>query len=465
MLLFDSLSQEKQKLIIKNNTINMYVCGPTVYDYLHLGNFRGAILFNALRNFLESLGYTVNFAYNYTDVDDKIIEKAKELNWPALKVSDHFINEFKKDYINLKLKPHTINPKVSDYIPQMVSYIQEIINQGNAYEVQGSVYIKRHNFDQVGLLSKRDINQGLSSEKNDLEGKLHPSDFALWKAAKEGEISWPSPWGNGRPGWHIECSVMIYEIFKGQELDIHGGGLDLLFPHHENECYQCLAHGQKSLSKLWIHNQMLNFDGKKMSKSLGNVLTGREFIEKHSGELLKFIMLSHHYRSIIDFGPKSVDSARNKLARIYYTMKKAQGKGSLTHGFNSLKEKVNQALEDDFNTPVVMGYIYEAMNEFYKNEKEGENFLFFMKSLGEVLSLFQEDPEKYMNYLDNQDLEKIGLTSLEIENLILQRQNHRKNKDYKKSDDVRRELVEKGINLLDTKSGTSWEVIRKDEKD
>lgn len=462
MRLYNSLTKTKQEFITKNkNVVNMYVCGPTVYDYLHLGNFRGAIFFNALRNFLEYQGYKVNFAYNYTDVDDKIITRAKEKNISALELSDFFIKEFEADYKKLKLQPHTYNPKVSQYIPQMIKYIEEIIAKGNAYENNGSVYIRRSKFSSVGLLSGRDVNQGLVSNKNEISEKEHPSDFALWKASASDEIGWESAWGKGRPGWHLECSVMIHDLFQGQELDIHGGGLDLMFPHHENECYQCIAHGELNVANFWVHNQMLNYDGQKMSKSLGNTLTGRDFINTNSGELLKFIMLSHHYRSIIDFGPKAVENSRIQLGKIYFAMKKAQNKGKVSDDFHDLKLKTQEALNDDFNTPEVMTLIHESMSRFYKDENQGANFLDFIKFLGQIFNLFQEDSMAYSKYLDTQDLNKIGLSEGDILNIIEKRNILRKEKNYTQADDLRKFLIDKGINLLDVKDDTFWEIIRK----
>lgn len=441
----------------------MYVCGPTVYDYLHVGNFRGAIFFNLVRNFLESQGYEVNFAYNFTDVDDKIINKANELKISALEVSEKFIQEFLTDYTNLKLKPHTFNPKVSEFIPQMISYVEEIIAKNMAYEDRGSVYLRRSHLPSVGCLSGRDINQGLTSEKNDTEHKEHEADFALWKGAKEGEISWDSPWGKGRPGWHLECSVMIYEIFKGQSLDIHGGGLDLLFPHHENEINQCLAHGESELARYWMHNNRLNLGDKKMSKSLGNVMTGRKFITDHSGEVLKFIILTHQYRSLIDFSEKNIEVQTNLLARFYQAIKKAHKQKTDSQKpdlFDSLWKKTNEALADDFNTPQAFSYLYEALNQFNKSPKYAASFLELITKFGNIFSLFQEDSTSYLQYLDNKELIKLAITEDEIQDLINQRKQYRDNKDYANSDKVRLELVNRGINLLDYPQGTDWEIIR-----
>lgn len=466
--IYNSQSKNKEEFkTLSPKVVNMYVCGPTVYDYLHVGNFRGAIFFNMVRNFLESQGYKVNYAYNFTDVDDKIINKAIEMNKPALEVSEFFINEFLSDYKTLHLKPHTFNPKVSEFIPQMIKYVEEIISKNMAYVDNGSVYLRRSHLPHIGCLSGRDINQGLMGEKNHSENKEHEADFALWKGAKQGEISWSSPWGEGRPGWHLECSVMIYELFKGQPLDIHGGGLDLLFPHHENEVNQCLAHGEHSLANFWMHNNMLNLGDKKMSKSLGNVLTGRSFMEEHSGEVLKFIILSHHYRSLIDFKPDNIQIQTNLLAKFYQSIKKAHKTKTETQAnnlFDGLFEKFNQSIADDFNTPEAFSHLYEAVNQLNKSPKFSASFIELFRKVGNVLNLFQEDPVLFLDYLDKKELQKIGISQNEIEDLIAQRNNFRSNKDFANSDKIRADLVAQGINLLDYPTGTEWEVIRSVEK-
>jgi cysteinyl-tRNA synthetase len=431
-----------------------------------VGNFRGAIFFNFLARYLRAQGYTVNFAYNFTDVDDKIITKAKELNQPALAVSEFFIQEFLQDFQSLKLDPHTFNPKVSDYIPQMIRYVEQILAHQMAYVDQdGSVYLRRSQLPNPGLLSKRDINEGLMGDKNHDHGKEHEADFALWKGAKAGEISWPSPWGLGRPGWHLECSVMIHELFKGQVLDIHGGGLDLLFPHHENELNQCLAHGEASLlARYWLHNQMLNLGAAKMSKSLGNIQTGRDFMAKHSGEVLKYIILSHHYRSIIDFSEEQILRNTKDLHKFYQTLQRAQ-----THQSNSqaknlldhLKVKAVTALEDDLNTPLLFSFLHEAVTAFNKAPKTlASSFIQLLtQDLGPLLGLFQEPIVEYNDYLNQKAITRLGITQAEIEACIQLRKQFRQNKNYAESDRLRSELTARGINLLDSPQGTTWEVI------
>lgn len=468
MKIFNSQTNQKENFTTQTpGVVNMYVCGPTVYDLLHVGNFRGAIVFNLMRNFLEHLGYQVNFAYNYTDVDDKIIAKAKSLNQTALEVSEHFIQEFIHDFNSLKLKPHTFNPKVSDYIPQMIEYVQKILDNNLAYLTpDGSVYLRRHRLPNPGLLSGRDINEGQSGEKNSTSDKEHEADFALWKGAKPGEPSWPTPWGlPGRPGWHLECSVMIYSLFPGQILDIHGGGIDLLFPHHENELNQCLAHGEPSLAKFWVHNNLLNMGQQKMSKSLGNIQTGREFITKHSGEVLKYIILSHHYRSVIDFSPEQIKRLTNQLGKFYQTLVRAETLTTDTQDsklFDSLKIKALEALTDDFNTPELFGYLFEAISVFNKQPQKYAKALItlFTQYLGPVLSLFQENLTIFNKFLTDQALIELHLTTKEIEDQIQLRQEFRKNKDYQASDKIRENLVQRGINLLDLPNRTDWEIIR-----
>lgn len=445
----------------------MYVCGPTVYDLLHVGNFRGAIFFNLLSNFLRKKGLDVNFVYNFTDVDDKIIKKAQEVNKDPLFVSEHFISEFKNDFNSLGLTAHTFNPKVSEFIPEMISYIEDIFSKGLAYKTKdGSVYLRRHKLGDKGPLSGRDINEGLTGEKNSLDEKEHESDFALWKGAKEGEISWASPWGQGRPGWHLECSVMIHEIFLGETLDIHGGGIDLLFPHHENEMHQCCAHGQKTLANFWVHNNLLNMGSQKMSKSLGNVLTGRSFIEDHSAEVLKFIILSHHYRSVIDFSPEQIERFTNQLGRLYQVLARAKSLKEDNQDenlFSDIKTKFFEALEDDLNTPVAFSYLFEAVSKFNKSPVKHAKALYklFTQDVGPMMALFQEDAFNYNRYLTNKALQKLNISEVEIDEIIEARHIFRGMKDYESSDRLRKELVDRGINLLDLPGGrTDWEVIR-----
>jgi cysteinyl-tRNA synthetase len=345
----------------------------------------------------------------------------------------------------------------------MIKYVQTILDKNLAYIDSGSVYLRRSSLDQVGCLSGRHIEYGLLGEKNHNEHKEHDADFALWKAAKDCEIAWSAPWGSGRPGWHLECSVMIHEIFKTQSLDIHGGGLDLLFPHHENEIYQCKAHGEETLATYWMHNNMLNFGDKKMSKSLGNVLTGRKFISEQSGELLKYVILSHHYRTVIDFSEQSIKEHEKQLAKFYQSIKKAKKLETNIQEeslFDYLKLKIDAALADDFNTPLAFSYIYEANNFLNKNAKYAKSYLNLISYFGNIFSLFEEDAIEYLSYLDTKELKSLNVTLAEIEGAIKKRKEYRDNKQYDLADEVRKDLLKKNIALLDYASDTEFEIIR-----
>lgn len=462
LVIYNSLTKNKDRFkSITPGLVNMYVCGPTVYDYLHIGNFRGAIFFNLVRNFLEYSGYKVVFSYNYTDVDDKIINRANEKNISTEELSQFFIKAFEDDYKLLKLNPHTHNPKVSEYIPQMIDFVQTILSRGLAYELDGSVYLRRHKLAPIGKLSNRNIFKGLSGEKIIEVKKEHPSDFALWKAAKPGEVSWNSPWGAGRPGWHLECSVMIHELYRGKTLDIHGGGNDLLFPHHENEIHQCEAHSEHDLANFWMHNNMLDLGGTKMAKSVGNIITGHAFIQEHSAELLKFIMLSHHYRSVIDFSPEQIKHHKNQLSKIYALIKRASTnpKGQ-PQQMNDLKAKIVESLNDDFNTPAAFTHLYEAMNRFNKNEKLASSFLEIIQLFKDVANLFVEDPVAFSREIDLKDLKQLNISEENIVQQIALRKELRNSKNYIAADEIRTNLLKYGIELIDFSENTGWTIVR-----
>ncbi|MEK6555963.1 MAG: cysteine--tRNA ligase, partial [Bdellovibrionota bacterium] len=363
--IYNTLTRKKEEFTtLEPGKVRMYVCGPTVYDFLHVGNFFGAIFFNLVRNWLEKSGYQVTYVYNYTDVDDKIIDRAKKENVEAKEISEKFIMEFEKDYKRLHLKAHSKNPRVSEFMDEIVAFVKDLVDNKKAYELNGDVYFDVPGFKDYGKLSNKTIDDLVAGHRIDVnEKKRHVSDFALWKKAKEGEPSWPSPWGHGRPGWHIECSAMNYAIF-GEQIDIHGGGLDLTFPHHENEIAQTEARTGKTFARYWMHNNMLNFGAVKMSKSLGNVRKARDFIEEYNGEILKFLILSSHYRSIIDFSLPQIERTISNLARFYSSLAFAQElmKGGAVvpvpekfqKALAEADDKIKKALDDDFNTPEVM---------------------------------------------------------------------------------------------------------------
>lgn len=478
-------TKTKQKEVfstLEEGRVKMYVCGPTVYDFLHIGNFRGAIFFNLVRNWLEKLGYEVSYLYNYTDVDDKIINRALKENKTWDEIATTYIKEFEKDYSSLNLKPHTKNPKVSESMDFIIDVVAGLIKNKSAYEVSGDVYFNVSAFKTYGGLSNKNIDEMQSGFRIDVdERKKHPADFALWKSAKEGEPSWPSPWGNGRPGWHIECSAMIY-AYLGSSIDIHGGGMDLIFPHHENEIAQSEAFTKKPFVKYWMHNNMLELGKQKMSKSLGNITTGRSFLEKYNGEILKYTMLSSHYRSTIDFSEQQVGRAIQTLAKFYSALSLAkkliEQDGSLQPIPKEFQELINKAdleiersLNDDFNTPEVLAQLFEvlkAYNNVCRGKGSGasvdeqkavsELFFYWLRSKTEVMALFQEDPRQYLRVLDDLLLDQKDVKRSYVDELVKARSEARQQKDFTTADKVREQLKELGIVVMDSASGSVWEV-------
>jgi cysteinyl-tRNA synthetase len=462
----------------------MYVCGPTVYDLLHVGNFRGPVVFNLVRNWLTFLGYQVEFIYNFTDVDDKIINRAKELGEDPDHLAQRYIQEFYEDFNSLKLTPHSANPRVSETIPEIIEMIQELICKGAAYATASStgegqdVWYRVKSFQEYGKLSKRKIDQLRSGVRIEAdERKEDALDFALWKSAKLGERSWPSPWGAGRPGWHIECSAMSKK-FLGEEIDIHGGGLDLLFPHHENEIAQSEGCHRKTFVRYWLHNNMIQFDGAKMSKSLGNVVKFRDFRNNYPPEVFKFLMLSSHYRSVVDFSDASIGQSIQALAKIYSGLKLADQIIGLARSlpdpketfasFEVLGEKVIEAFNDDLNTSIVVREVFEALGrfnqvcqpilknparlpQFFSSEllESAIQFARFVRAVGQIMSLFQDNPEEFLENLDDALLKLKGLDRAQIEGLVEKRRALREQKRFLEADAIRRTLDELGVDVHD----------------
>ncbi|MDC0980422.1 cysteine--tRNA ligase, partial [Bdellovibrionales bacterium] len=477
-----TMSRKKEKFVpVHEGEVRMYVCGPTVYDYLHVGNFFGAIFFNVVRNWFERSGYRVNFVYNYTDIEDRIFERSLREKRPFNEITEYFIKEFERDYANLKLKPHTHNPKVTNYIEEIVEFISTLIEKEKAYSVDGDVYFDVHSFPDYGKLSNKNIEDLEAGYRIEADSrKKHSSDFALWKSAKPGEASWESPWGKGRPGWHIECSCMSRSLL-GETIDIHGGGLDLLFPHHENEIAQSEALSGNSSVNYWMHNNMLKFGDQKMSKSVGNVRTGRSFIEEYNGEILKYMILSSHYRSEIDFSESQIERAVASLARFYSALALAHKivahdleRVKVSKNFQDLLDSaeigVKKSLDDDFNTAEVIARFFEVVRAFNSIcRKPGKvkpdqkavaiAFIAWLKNYGEeILALFSEEPTQFLTTLDDMLLRKKGLSREKIDGLVADRISARESKDYKKSDEIRDELASLGILVQDSVEGSFWEV-------
>ncbi|MGE3975335.1 MAG: cysteine--tRNA ligase [Bdellovibrionales bacterium] len=464
---------------LKDGEVKIYLCGPTVYDFLHIGNFRGAIVFNLIRNWFEKSGFKVTFVYNYTDVDDKIIKRANELKISSHDLATQFIGEFEKDFKALGLKPHDHNPRVTEYMDEIIQMVQQLIEKNHAYVVDGEVFYAVDSFEPYGKLSHKNIDELQSGIRVEIGSKKkNPLDFSLWKPAKSGEPKWSSPWGDGRPGWHIECSAMSHKIL-GETFDIHGGGIDLIFPHHENEIAQSEGSTGKTMANYWVHNNFINFGSEKMSKSLGNVTTVRKFLEKYNPEILKYLILMAHYRSHSDFSPTQIENAIRALARIYsglalvQTVLKSSVAPEVDKNFEKQIQEASvlrsEALNDDFNTPEVFARVFELIRSFNAGYRPGmkvtpqvkwratELQKFILES-GELMSLFQEAPDKFLRLLDDMLLEQMGIQRANIDSLIQERNQARQAKDFKKSDELRAQLVGQGIAVHDSVEGTLWEV-------
>lgn len=483
LIVYNTMSKEKEKFeTIEPNKVRMYVCGPTVYDYLHIGNFRGAIFFNLVRNWLEKSGYQVTYVYNYTDVDDKIIKKANELGVDSTEVSEKFIQAFREDYSRLGLRAHSHNPKVTEYMDPIIELVQSLIDAGSAYVIDGEVFYSIDSYEKYGSLSGKKLDELEAGQRVEVDKrKKNPFDFVLWKPSKEGEPSWNSPWGEGRPGWHIECSAMIRAIL-GESIDIHGGGIDLIFPHHENEIAQGEGCSDHQYCKYWMHNNFINLKDEKMSKSLGNVITARSFMDKYHPEILKFVMLSSHYRSMLNVNEEKIAQSISGLARVYRALKDANDflsnssaadNGSvfkeLKTAIESKSAKIKKALNDDFNTGEMMANIFEVVRTFnaqnvLKKLKDpnakasAKEFIAWIQEWGQVSALFQEDPANILKNLDDILLLEKGLSRDEIDSLIKERNLARDNKDFAKSDEIRDQLAKMEIAIHDGLNGTEWEV-------
>ena len=472
--------------------VTIYVCGPTVYHYLHVGNFRGPVFFNFVRNWIETLGYKVHYSLNFTDVEDKIIKRALEEKRSPLELSEFYIEEYKKDFASLGLRSQDANPKVTEHMPEIISMISELVEKKKAYSVlvepdSSDVNFSISEFPDYGKLSGRKPDEMLSGSRIEIDKKKkNPLDFALWKSAKQGEISWPSPWGPGRPGWHIECSAMIKALY-GKQIDIHGGGLDLMFPHHENEMAQSEGCTGTEFVKYWMHWNMINFDGAKMSKSVGNIISLREFLKSQHPEIYKWMMLSVHYRSPVEFGEEAIDRAIAGLARIYSALSMAEAiytegitfadKSKFTEDkkyeadlLNSWTE-IEKALNDDFGTPAAFAVMFDVIRQFNTKNKRGMKlnpttqsqcfqFMTFIKKFGKLMSLFQEPAVEFLTALDNQLLLKSGFNRSAIDLLVQERAASRAAKDFAKSDELRKRLTEMNIAVSDLANGSFWEVVK-----
>ncbi|MGM0378769.1 MAG: cysteine--tRNA ligase [Bacillota bacterium] len=457
MKIYNTLTRKKEVFKPMNPPeVKMYVCGPTVYDYFHIGNARPFLLFDAFRNYLEYKGYNVKYVQNFTDIDDKIINKANKLDKSPKEISEKFIEEYFKDADALGIQRADVYPKVSETIDEIIDFIQVLLDKDYAYSVNGNVYFRAENVENYGKLAKQDIKElDIGSRIKENSEKHNALDFTLWKAKKPNEPSWEAPWGEGRPGWHIECSVMSTSIL-GDTLDIHAGGQDLTFPHHENEIAQSESKTGKKYVNYWMHNGYINIDNKKMSKSKGNFFTVREILEKYDPEIIRFFLLSAHYRSPINFSEDLIKSAANGLDRLYnaknnmeFLLKNAKASNlnkDVEKKVNKHKKDFIKMMDDDFNTANGIAAIFELtkdLNKLLDNNSSKETIEYSLKIFNELT-----------NVLGIVKQEKIN--DEEIQEMIDKRQKARKNKNYQLADEIRDELEEKGIELMDTPEGVKW---------
>lgn len=491
LVLTNSLSNKKEPFVPLNPLkVRMYVCGPTVYNYVHIGNARVFVFYDVVERYLKFSGYQVERVMNFTDVDDKIIVKANEEKTDSLTVSERYIAAFIEDMKALRVNPPKVAPKVTDHIQEIITLIEGLVANGSAYVANdGEVFFSVRKFKDYGKLSGKNIDDLISGARVQTdEKKQDPLDFSLWKPQKNtNEPAWDSPWGKGRPGWHIECSAMSMK-YLGASFDIHGGGMDLIHPHHENEIAQSEAFSLKTFAKYWLHSNMLTFNAEKMSKSLGNIMLTRDFIKKYSGEVLRYFLLSGHYRSTIDYSEQHVREVQSALHRFYSALAKAesasQSSNSNTGKSSPEEEKILQfglefdakwkeAMDEDLNTAKVIGLVFEyvrSLNSYI--DKKGfkptahtqaiaGRFVDSFKKLSQVLNIFGENPKDFLNQLRLSVLSERGIESQDIEMKISQRTEARAKKDFALSDAIRNELLSQGIELRDLPGGTEWDIIFK----
>ena len=465
MKLYNTLTRTKEEFIpLEEGKVKMYVCGPTVYNYIHIGNARPFIMFDTLRRYLQYKGYDVTFVQNFTDVDDKIIKRGHEEGISPEDVANKYINEYFVDADGLGIQRADVHPRVTDNIQQIIDFVKDLEDKGYAYEVNGDVYFDTKKFEGYGKLSKQnqdELEAGARIEVN--SQKRHPMDFVLWKSKKEGEPGWNSPWGEGRPGWHIECSVMSNR-YLGETIDIHAGGQDLAFPHHENEIAQSEARSGKTFSNYWVHNGYININNEKMSKSKGNFFTERDISKKYDLEIVRFFMLSAHYRNPVNFSDEMLNQAKAGLERLYNAKEKLEftisnlsesaikdEEKELINELESYKDKFINAMEDDLNTADAVSAIFELSKFINTNVNETSSLEFAKMCLDKFNEL--TGVLNIVNKKNDDILDK------DIEELIQKRADAKKNKDFKLADEIRQELLDKGIVLEDTRQGTKWKRV------
>ena len=461
MKVYNTMTRKKEEFVPQEEgKVKMYVCGPTVYNFFHIGNARPFVVFDTLRKYLEYRGYDVTFVQNFTDVDDKIINRAREEGISAPEVSEKYIEEYFKDAGAINVRPADVHPRVSETMDDIIQFVQDLIDKGYAYEVDGDVYYSTRKFKDYGKLSGQNIDDLEAGARIMIEEKKKdPLDFALWKARKEeDEIAWESPWGMGRPGWHIECSTMSRK-YLGDTLDIHAGGQDLQFPHHENEIAQSEAHNGVKFSNYWMHNGYITIDNEKMSKSKGNFFTVRDILEKYDGEVIRFFLLSGHYRNPINFSDELMEQAKNSLARLRNAKENLQfliekGEGGMTdaekeafEGYDKFRQEFIEKMDDDLNTADGITAVFELVTAINTAVKDGASKEFAEKSLETLMEFCN-----VLGILQDKEGEDDGIDA-EIQALVEERQQARKEKNFARADEIRDQLAAQGITLKDTPQG------------
>ena len=474
--IFNTLNSKKELFEpLEAGKVHMYVCGPTVYDASHIGHARSVVVFDVIARYLKEKGYDVTYIRNFTDVDDKIIQKANQLGIDSTAVAERFIEEFYQDMDALNVQRATIEPKATDHIAQIVEFIEKLILKGFAYPINGDVYYSVEKFKRYGKLSGRKLEDMEAGARIDIdERKQNPFDFALWKSAKPGEPAWDSPWGQGRPGWHIECSAMSRE-YLGETFDIHGGGKDLCFPHHENEIAQSESLSGKPFVRYWVHNGFVNINQEKMSKSLGNFLMIKDVLKSYHPETVRLFLLSNHYRSPIDFTDKAMDESSKGLDKIYALLERVEKKVGPIFLVQDVDPGICwkhfcDAMDDDFNSARSIGIIFDTVRSLNRLLDQHENNLpsevkqtlqsglADIRRTGEILGMFLEHPTQYFDNKQTQVLEQKSIDHAVVAEMVEQREAARKSKNWEMADQIRKELVDMGISLEDRAGGPVWKI-------
>jgi cysteinyl-tRNA synthetase len=476
--IYNTLKGRKEEFVpITPGKAGMYVCGVTVYDLCHLGHARGAVVFDVVSSYLRYAGYEVKYVKNFTDIDDKIIARAKEENVDSAALAERFIVAYNKDMEALGVRPADSEPRATEHMDDIISLVDRLVERDVAYSVDGDVYFRVRSFPSYGALSGRSTDDMVAGARIEVdERKEDPLDFALWKSSKPGEPWWESPWGKGRPGWHIECSAMSASHL-GEEFDIHGGGKDLIFPHHENEIAQSQAFSGRTFVRYWMHNGFVNINREKMSKSLGNFFTIRDILEKYDAEAIRFFLLSTHYRSPIDFSNQNLEEATKTLDRFYHLIGDLEeslsagadgeegGGGEAAEAVATLKARFRSAMDDDFNTAEALGEIFKTSRVLSVLLSRGENvgrervgkFLEALRETGGVLGVLNGTPENWKRRrLRREEQEKTAIDGAWVESRIAERERARGEKDWAAADAIRDELLKRGVTLEDTAEGTAW---------